>query len=114
MKIGTKEAIDNIKNLAAFAMCRTITFQEYLQRECTEIFGDENRWWTGENLKHTPTDMELQSNYLNHGGDEKFRKKNRYLVERPWQRKVRETLSFLRDAIAVLLRQINYRKWASD
>jgi hypothetical protein len=118
MKIGLSEKIDSIaefvKNLSAFVTGRTITFQEYIARECREIFGDDNRWYSGENLDHSPTDMDCQNNYLRYGGDRLFRQKYRYLVERSWQKKVRERLSFLRHSFAVMIRQRRFRRWASN
>jgi hypothetical protein len=118
MKIWLNEikdwAVENIKNLVAFVRGRTITFQEYISRECHEIFGDDNRWFSGENINHFPSDLDCQDNYLKYEGDKQFRKKYRYLVERRWQKKTREILSFLRDCFAYMLRQRNHKNFASN
>lgn len=118
MKIRLYENIDMVadfgKNLWAFVTGRTITFQDYIRMECKEIFGDDNKWYSGENINHSPTDMDCQNNYLRYGGDELFRKKHRYLVERPWQKRVREGLSFMRHCLGVIATQRNFRKWASN
>lgn len=118
MKIWLKETRDSVvesfKNFRAFVTGRTITFQEYIRRECKEIFGDDNRWFSGENIQRSPSDIDCQENYLRFGGDKLFREKYRYLVERPWQKKVRERLSYLRQLIAAIIPQKNFRKWASN
>lgn len=116
--------VEHCKNLWAFVTGRTITFEEYLRWECNEIFGDDNRWYAGQNLQHPPTDLDLQDNYLCHEADKLFRKKHRYLVERRWQKKVKGILLWLREALAAfsllreafagMIRLINYRKWVSD
>jgi len=118
MKTWLNEIIDPAvefgKNLQVFVTGRTITFSDYLKMECGEIFGDDNRWYSGQNLEHSPTDLDLQNNYLRHEGDKLFRKKYRYLVERRWQKKIREILSFLRDSFASVFRQRNHKKFASN
>jgi hypothetical protein len=118
MKIELNEKIDSLaefsKNLWAFVTGRTITFRQYITMECREIFGDDNRWYSGENLNHSPTDIDCQNNYLRYAGDKRFREKHRYLVERPWQKNVREKLLFLRDFFAIIIRQRIFRNWASN
>lgn len=110
--IGT--AVEFVKNLWAFATGRTITFKEYLQLEVQEILGDDNRWWTGENLKRPPTNLDCQNNYLCHEADKLFRKKYRYRVERPWQRKVKEFSCAVKSALCSIIRPTHYKKSLSN
>jgi len=115
MKLEKMDSVAEFsKNLWAFVTGRTITFREYITLECREIFGDDNRWYSGENLNHSPSDIDCQNNYLRYGGDRRFRSKHRHLVERLWQKKVRERLSFLRDLFALMIKQRNFRNWASN
>lgn len=82
--------IEFIKNLLAFVRGRTINFEEYIRMECQEIFSDENKWYTGENLNHPPTNIDCHKNYLNYKGDKLFHKRCHYLVERNWQKKTKK------------------------
>lgn len=94
MKITSSEIketnVEFVKNLLAFITGRTITFQQYIDLECREIFGDENKWYAGENLRRPPTHMDCQKNYIGYEADRLFHKKCHYLVERKWQKKFKK------------------------
>jgi len=96
MKINLSEIKDTniefVKNLRAFITDRTITFEEYIRMECKEIFGEENAYYTGQNLKRPPTHIDLQQNYISYEADKFFHKKNYYRVERRWQKKLKDYL----------------------
>jgi len=96
MKINLSEIKDDnlefIKNMQAFITGYTITFQEYIHMECNEIFGEENAYFTGQNLKRQPTHIDLQRNYIIHEADKLFHRKNHYRVERRWQKKLKDYL----------------------
>lgn len=115
MKIQLSESIDSnvefARNLLAFITGRTITFQEYINMECREIFGDENKWYAGENLMHPPSNLDCQKNYIDHKADKAFHKKYHYLVERPWQKRAKAYLSFLRNEFALRGRKGNHKRW---
>jgi hypothetical protein len=116
MRIDLSKMIDDLvefnKNLWAFLTFRTITFQEYIVWECEEIFGDENKWYAGENLKHPPSNMDCQRNYIDYKADKAFHKKYHYLVERTWQKKIRCALTSIWDSFTTLWREENHKKWA--
>lgn len=82
--------VEFVKNLWAFASGRTITFQEYIALECKEIFGDDNKWFSGENIMRPPTNLDCQKNYINYRADRLFHKKCHYLVERNWQKRLKK------------------------
>lgn len=84
------DEIEFIKNLQAFVTGNTISFQEYLDMECKEIFGQENAWYTGQNLNRPPTHIDLHQNYIIHEGDKRFHKEKHYLVERRWQKNLKK------------------------
>ena len=48
------------------------SFKEYMKSQLDEIFGDFNKWVTGERVKHPPTAEEIVKNYLENGGPEHF------------------------------------------
>lgn len=89
-------SVEFVKNLLAFVSGRTITFQEYIHMECNEIFGEENKWYTGENINHPPTNIDCHKNYLNYKGDKLFHEKCHYLVERNWQKKIKKLIRLVR------------------
>lgn len=116
MRIELSEKIDDVvefnKNLLAFFTGRTITFQEYIILECEEIFGDENKWYAGENLKHPPSNMDCQKNYIDHKADKEFHKKYHYLVERHWQKKIKELFPFLGEDFVSRGRHTEDKGWS--
>lgn len=85
--------LEFIKNLLAFIKGHTITFEDYIRMECQEIFGDENKWFAGENLKRSPNHLDCQRNYIGYEADKLFHKKCHYLVERNWQKKIKKFLA---------------------
>lgn len=99
------DEIEFIKNLQAFIANRTITFEEYLRQECNEIFGEVNAYYTGQNLKRTPTAIDCQKNYIDHDADKIFHRKNYYRVERRWQRKFKDCLHQMRAGFRKFLAQ---------
>ena len=55
---------------------------EYIGAQIPLILGDENRWFTGEKIGHSPNENELVQNWINSGAAEKFSKRNPFVKQK--------------------------------
>lgn len=47
---------------------RTLTLEEYNRRAMSEIGSDDNRWYAGQALQHSPSNLECAEHFINSGG----------------------------------------------
>ncbi len=57
------------------------SLKEYLELQLREILSDFNRWVTGEKVRHSPTEDELATNYLENGGPERFAETHAFIPD---------------------------------
>lgn len=53
-----------------------LTLKEYEEQQIKEILGSDNKYFTGQELGHSPTDDEAAEHYVGHGGAENFAQKH--------------------------------------
>ena len=51
--------------------------KKYINKEIKEILGDENKWFTGEKVGHSPSADEMALHYVLSGGAEDFERRQK-------------------------------------